>query len=244
MNNPLYVALDFPGKQQALEFIEANDLNGVPVKVGMELFYREGPAIIEELKKRNHPVFVDLKLHDIPATVRRAMTSLASLEVDIVNLHAQGGSEMMQAAAEGLEVGSAHKKPLLLAVTQLTSTDDHMLENELLVKDKSMGEAVVHYAKLAKNNRVDGVVCSVKEVPAIRAACGPEFVTLTPGIRQDESNRHDQKRVATPRAAGEAGSDYIVVGRNITQSSNPLAAYQNMKEEFIDGVKQRRTPTP
>ncbi|WP_082234233.1 orotidine-5'-phosphate decarboxylase [Halobacillus massiliensis] len=242
-NNPLYVALDFPRKEQVLQFLETNGLKKVPVKVGMELFYREGPSIIEDLKKRNHPVFLDLKLHDIPATVKRAMTSLASLEVDIVNLHAQGGSAMMQAAAEGLDIGSANKKPLLLAVTQLTSTDDMMLSNELLINGKSMEEAVIHYAVLSKNNGVDGVVCSVKEVPALRKACGKDFIALTPGIRQSDAEHHDQKRVATPEAAGEAGSDCIVVGRNITQSSDPFAAYKKMKEEFLNGVRKNSTPT-
>ncbi|MFC7061271.1 orotidine-5'-phosphate decarboxylase [Halobacillus seohaensis] len=237
--NPLYVALDFENKQQTLKFLEMNDLAKVPVKVGMELFYKEGPSIIKELKQSEHPVFLDLKLHDIPATVKRAMKNLASLEVDVVNVHTQGGSRMIESAIEGLTEGSQGDRPLLLAVTQLTSTDETMLKKELLT-NHSMEEVVAHYAQLSKNSGADGVVCSVKEVKQIEKNCGSDFLKLTPGIRQADDDLHDQVRVATPYEAGLTGSQSIVVGRSITQAKDPRRTYDQIKEEFLHGKKQYR----
>ncbi|WP_411790441.1 orotidine-5'-phosphate decarboxylase [Halobacillus rhizosphaerae] len=229
---PLYIALDFESADAALTFLQQNQLQGVPVKVGMELFYKEGPSIIKQLNDRGNPIFLDLKLHDIPMTVKRAMASLASLKVDVVNVHAQGGSEMIAAAKEGL--AALENPPLLLAVTQLTSTNQSMLEEELKVQ-APLQEIVQHYALLAKNSGADGVVCSVKEVSFIREVCGKQFVTLTPGIRRQLDEHHDQKRVATPFEAGKQGSHSIVVGRSITQAENPLRTYQMIKEELQHG---------
>ncbi|MFD2925457.1 orotidine-5'-phosphate decarboxylase [Halobacillus naozhouensis] len=237
---PLYLALDLQDRSQALDFLEQHQLQDIPVKVGMELFYREGPGLIEELAKQGHPIFLDLKLHDIPTTVKRAMSNLAKLDVDVVNVHAQGGKHMIEAAREGLEQSSRGKRPLLLAVTQLTSTDETMLHNELLVKEK-MTDVVAHYAELAHQSGADGVVCSVHEVETIKQTCGNSFLTLTPGIRRSTGVLHDQKRAATPVEAGEIGSDSIVVGRSITQANNPLAAYQTIKEEFENGRQATRS---
>ncbi|UOQ93111.1 orotidine-5'-phosphate decarboxylase [Halobacillus shinanisalinarum] len=229
--DPLYLALDLENKHHVVDFIEQNQLKGIPVKVGMELFYREGPQVIYELRERGHQIFLDLKLHDIPATVKRAMSNLAKLDVDVVNVHAQGGRKMIEAAREGLEEASSGARPLLLAVTQLTSTDQAMLEDELLVQDE-MPQVVGHYAKLAKQSGADGVVCSVQEVETIKQSCGHSFLTLTPGIRLTSGEVHDQKRIATPNLAGKKSSDAIVVGRSITAAEQPSAAYQKIKEEF------------
>ncbi|WP_163530457.1 orotidine-5'-phosphate decarboxylase [Halobacillus ihumii] len=237
---PLYLALDLENKSQVLHFLEQHQLQGIPVKVGMELFYREGPSMIEELAKQGHPIFLDLKLHDIPTTVKRAMSNVAKLDVDVVNVHAQGGKHMIEAAREGLEQSSQGKRPLLLAVTQLTSTDESMLHHELLVKEK-MTDVVDHYAGVSKQSGADGVVCAVHEVKAIKQNCGNSFLTLTPGIRRSSGENHDQKRSATPFKAGEIGSDSIVVGRGITQASDPLAAYQTFKEELENGRQTARS---
>ncbi|UOQ46487.1 orotidine-5'-phosphate decarboxylase [Halobacillus salinarum] len=230
--HPLYLALDFEEAQKALHFLEVNHLSGIPVKVGMEMYYKEGPAIVHELKRRGHAIFLDLKLHDIPVTVKRAMSTIAGLGVDVVNVHAQGGSNMIAAAREGLERQSG--RPLLLAVTQLTSTDEEMLKREQLVPEP-MEEVVAHYAGLSKRAGADGVVCSVREVESVRRSCGAEFITLTPGIRAKEDEKHDQKRVATPFQAGIAGSHAIVAGRSIKSAQDPLSAYESMKKELENG---------
>ncbi|MFG6148975.1 orotidine-5'-phosphate decarboxylase [Halobacillus sp. B23F22_1] len=231
----LYVALDFENKLQALDFLESNGLSGIPVKVGMELFYKEGPSVVHELKKRGHSIFLDLKLHDIPQTVRKAMKNLASLDVDVVNVHASGGSEMIAAARKGLEEGCVtDSRPVLLAVTQLTSTNQMMLREELLISHK-LEDCVSHLAQLSQENGADGVVCSVKEIKQIKRRCGERFITVTPGIRRIEENHQDQKRVASPFDAGKDGTDAIVVGRSITQSKDPVSTYQQIKEEFKHG---------
>ncbi|MCP3026182.1 orotidine-5'-phosphate decarboxylase [Halobacillus sp. A5] len=232
----IYVALDFEDKQQALSFLQNNNLAGIPVKTGMELFYREGPRIIHDLKEKGHPVFLDLKLHDIPQTVKRAMKNLASLGVDVVNVHASGGKEMIQAAREGLREGSINEnsRPVLLAVTQLTSTDQNMLTNELLIPH-SVKENVAHLAELSRAGGADGVVCSVEETKIVKQVCGSEFLTLTPGIRQQNETNHDQKRVASPHKAGGEGTDAIVVGRSITQAQSPETTYKQIREEFLNG---------
>lgn len=222
------------------EVISCDDISigsGRPyVKVGMEIFYSEGPAIIEQLKDRGHKVFLDLKLHDIPNTVKKAMQILGEYGVDMVNVHAGGGIEMMKAAKEGLMLGAARfaDKPKLIAVTQLTSTDEDTLHNELLI-DKPMDEVVKQYALNAKAAGLDGVVCSAFEAAGIHEACGEDFLTITPGIRFEENSADDQKRVMTPAKAKEAGSDFIVVGRPITAADRPIDAYARCKEEFLDG---------
>ncbi|MGP4078143.1 orotidine-5'-phosphate decarboxylase [Halobacillus sp. K22] len=232
--HPVYFALDFETGADALHFLKSYQLEGIPVKVGMELFYREGPAIIRQLKENHHPVFLDLKLHDIPKTVQRAMANLARLGVDVVNVHAQGGSDMIEAARDGLEQEDESKRPLLLAVTILTSSDAAMIQNELLLSH-SLESMVVHYAEMAKQNGADGVVCSVKESRLIKEAAGEEFYTLTPGIRLPSGETHDQKRVATPEEAKKEQSNSIVVGRAIRESEDPRHTYETMKEAFTHG---------
>ena len=204
------------------------------VKIGMELLYAEGPAMIKLLKKRGHRVFLDLKLHDIPNTVKKTMQVLGAYGVDMVNVHAAGGVEMMKAAKEGLLLGAARyaDKPKLIAVTQLTSTDEETLHDELLI-DRPMDEVVKQYALNAKKAGLDGVVCSAYEAKEIHEACGADFLTVTPGIRFAENNADDQKRVMTPAQAKLAGSDYIVVGRPITAADKPFDAYSRCKEDFI-----------
>lgn len=204
------------------------------VKVGMELFYAEGPALVKKLKERGHKVFLDLKLHDIPNTVKKTMTVLGEYGVDMVNVHAAGGVEMMKAAKAGLMLGAARyaDKPKLIAVTQLTSTDEAMLKGELLI-DRPMEEVVKTYALNAKEAGLDGVVCSAFEAKTIHEACGEDFITVTPGIRFEDSASDDQKRVMTPAKAREAGSDYIVVGRPITAAEKPIDAYTRCREEFL-----------
>ncbi|WP_085992447.1 orotidine-5'-phosphate decarboxylase [Oceanobacillus senegalensis] len=227
-NNPIYVALDFPSWNETEQFLMEHDLRGVPVKVGMELFYREGPRVIEKLKVHDHPIFLDLKLHDIPTTVMRAMRNLANLGVDIVNVHALGGSGMIQAAKEGLN--SSDHPTKLIAVTILTSLEQETLNNELFIPG-SVQDNAVHFAGFAKDNGADGVVCSVHEATAIKEACGSDFLTVTPGIRLDNSEHHDQKRVATPKFAKENGSDIVVIGRSITKAENPRKAYDTALKE-------------
>ncbi|SET84600.1 orotidine-5'-phosphate decarboxylase [Salinibacillus kushneri] len=235
MNKPVYLALDFQTLSEATAFLQNNELQGVPVKVGMELFYREGPKVIEELKKNEHPIFLDLKLHDIPNTVKSAMKNLASIGVDIVNVHTAGGLHMMTAAKEGLDRGTNAnvKPPLLLAVTQLTSTDEKMLNRELGIS-WSMNRTIEEYAALACQSGVDGVICSVHEVPLIKKACGRAFLTCTPGIRFDDDRLEDQKRVATPRDAKQRGSDMIVMGRSITRAIHPKKQYERVVKEWKD----------
>ena len=233
---PVYFALDFPSGDEALAFLEQHRLDGLPVKVGMELYYKEGPSMIQRLKEKGHDIFLDLKLHDIPATVGRAMKNLASLDVDVVNMHAQGGTAMMTAAVQGLEEASTDEKPILLAVTMLTSTDQQMIERELLL-DTPLAEVVGHYTNLAKKSGVDGVVCSVHEAQLVK---NMGMLALTPGIRLREGESHDQKRIATPAVARERGSDSIVVGRAIRQADDPYATYHQIKEAFAHEIHHTR----
>lgn len=227
------VALDFSRKEDVMNFLDKFK-EPVYVKVGMELTYAFGFEMIHEIKKRGHKIFLDLKLHDIPNTVKNGMKNLAKLDVDIVNLHAAGGSAMMKAAIEGLEEGAVNgKRPLCIAVTQLTSTSQEAMNEELLIPG-DVKEVVISYAKLAKESGLDGVVCSVHEAKAIHEACGSDFLTVTPGIRLADDSKDDQKRVATPAFAKEQGCDYIVVGRSITKSADPVATYHEI-EKTMEG---------
>ncbi len=226
------VALDFSTKEETLSFLDKFPEGRRPyVKIGKELYYAEGPQIVREIKARGHRIFLDLKLHDIPNTVRRAMAVLSRLDADMVNLHAAGGSEMMKAALEGL-VRPDGTRPLLIAVTQLTSTDAAMLKNELLI-DTPMEETVLSYAKNAAGCGLDGVVCSPLEAKLVKERCGQDFLTVTPGIRFADSAAGDQKRVMTPASAGANGCDYLVMGRPITQAADPVAAYRRAVRDFL-----------
>lgn len=228
----IYLALDFPNWQMTENFINDNGFQGVPVKIGMELFYREGPKVIQKLKDNNHSIFLDLKLHDIPSTVNHAMKNLAQLGVDMVNVHALGGRKMIEQAKEGLLSGErSGQETKLIAVTLLTSHDDEMMKDELLLPS-GLRENVVHFASLSRQSGADGVVCSVHEASEIKKACGSDFLTVTPGIRLLESNQDDQKRIATPEVALELGADILVVGRSVTQAEEPIKAYQRVMEEF------------
>lgn len=233
--NKLYLALDFPTWEDSNRFIQMNQLKGVPVKVGMELFYREGIHVIEKLKENNHPIFLDLKLYDIPTTVMRAMRNLASLEVDIVNVHALGGREMIQKAKEGLQSTSNRHDTKLLAVTILTSMDELTIQEEVGLQH-SINDNVIRLAKLAQNSGADGVVCSVHEASHIVKHCHADFLTVTPGIRLQETADDDQKRVATPAIAKSMGASSIVIGRSITNAHNPLDAYKRAIKEWEDGI--------
>ncbi|MCI2058526.1 MAG: orotidine-5'-phosphate decarboxylase [Oscillibacter sp.] len=226
------VALDFPSREETLTFLDRFPEEKPFVKIGMELFYAEGPDIVREIKARGHRIFLDLKLHDIPNTVGRAMAVLSRLDVDMVNLHAAGASEMMRAALEGLR-RSDGTRPLLIAVTQLTSTDAAALKNELLI-GTPMAETVLSYAKNAAASGLDGVVCSALEAAGIKAACGPDFLTVTPGIRFSEGEAGDQKRVMTPERAASQGCDYLVMGRPITRAPDPAAAYRRAIRAFLN----------
>ncbi len=234
MTPTIMIALDFPTGQKALEFLDQFK-EPVYVKVGMELYYSEGPSIIEEIKKRGHKIFLDLKLHDIPNTVKSAMKVLAKLGVDVTNVHAAGGIKMMQAAKEGLEEGARERGqdevPMLIAVTQLTSTDEEMMHDELLVNGK-MENVVAHYAANARKAGLDGVVCSAWESPMIHEGVAADFKTITPGIRLAGDAKGDQSRVATPAKAKALGSDYLVIGRSITKAADPVAAYRRCMEEM------------
>ena len=231
--NKTIVALDFPSEEEALYFLENFD-QAINVKVGMELFYSAGPQIIEKIKEKGHDIFLDLKLHDIPNTVKSAMKNLAKLNVDIINLHCAGGKEIMKAAIEGLEEGKiGDKRPLCIGVTQLTSTSKEIMNNDLLIEGEVL-DAVLHYAKNAKESGLDGVVCSVHESRKIHEVCGEDFLTVTPGIRLTDDSKDDQKRVATPKLALEQGSSYIVVGRSIIKAENPYDTYYEI-EEIIRG---------
>lgn len=225
------VALDFPSAKEVYSFLDKFDDEKPFVKIGMELFYAEGPEIVREIKKRGHKIFLDLKLHDIPNTIMKAMASLSKLDVDMCNLHASGGSEMMKRALKGLTRGDG-TRPILIAVTQLTSTDDKMLKEELLINE-TMEKTVESYALNAKNSGLDGVVCSPLEAAKVHSACGKDFLTVTPGVRFAGGEKGDQKRVMTPAEAKKIGSDYIVVGRPITQADDPVAAYKLAKKEFL-----------
>ena len=225
------VALDFPSAEQALAFTAQFD-EPIFVKIGMELFYAAGPSIVETIKRQGHKVFLDLKFHDIPNTVAGATKSCLNLGADVMNLHAGGGSKMMQAAAEEIKKSAAETKPLLIAVTQLTSTSADTLRQELLITEP-MEDIVLSYAQNAKNSGLDGVVCSALEVRRIKDTLGEDFITVTPGIRPADAEVGDQARVVTPQMARELGSDYIVVGRPITKASNPVAAYRQIKKDFL-----------
>jgi orotidine 5''-phosphate decarboxylase, subfamily 1 len=232
MKKDVIIALDFPTAEETLAFLDRFPAGEKPfVKIGMELFYAEGPEIVRAIKARGHRIFLDLKLHDIPNTVRRAMAVLSRLDVDMVNLHAAGASEMMRAALEGLTRPDG-TRPLLIAVTQLTSTDAAALREELLIS-APMAETVLSYARNARRAGLDGVVCSPLEAAEVKAACGQDFLTVTPGIRFADSDAGDQKRIMTPQRAAENGCDYLVIGRPITQSPDPVAAYRRAVRDFL-----------
>lgn len=233
MGKDVIVACDFAGKQQVENFLNLFERTEYRpfVKIGMELFYAEGPSIVRFIKDRGHKIFLDLKLHDIPNTVRKTMRVLSSLDVDLCNLHAAGTVPMMEAAIEGLTRPDG-TRPLLIAVTQLTSTDQSHLENDLLI-NRPVDEVVMHYAARAKLAGLDGVVCSPLEAGKVHKACGNEFLTVTPGVRFEDGEVGDQKRVTTPAKARELGSDYIVVGRPITASDDPVKAYARCVKEFL-----------
>ena len=232
MNKDVIIACDFASAEETYRFLDRLGDVKPYVKVGMELYYAEGPAIVRELKRRGHKIFLDLKLHDIPNTVKKAMSVLSRLDVDMCNLHAAGTIEMMKAAVEGLtrEDGS---RPILLAVTQLTSTSEERMHEDLLIPG-NIGEVVVHYAKNAQVAGLDGVVCSPLEARMVKDACGEDFVTVTPGIRFADGAVGDQVRITTPAKAREIGSDFIVVGRPITAAEDPVAAYQRCVAEFCE----------
>ena len=234
MGKDVIVACDFSSAQATFDFLDKFEHEDRKpfVKIGMELYYAEGPAIVREIKKRGHKIFLDLKLHDIPNTVKKAMAVLSNLDVDITNLHAGGTKNMMKAALEGLTRPDG-TRPLLIAVTQLTSTDQESMENDLLIREP-IDKVVMHYAKCAEESGLDGVVCSPLEAGKVHETCGREFLTVTPGVRFADGDIGDQKRVMTPAAAKEIGSDYIVVGRPITQADDPVAAYRRCVEEFVD----------
>ena len=232
MGKDVIVACDFASAEKTYEFLDLFTERKPFVKIGMELFYAEGPQIVKEIKKRGHKIFLDLKLHAIPNTVKKSMAVLSRLDVDICNLHAGGTVRMMEAALEGLtrEDGT---RPLLIAVTQLTSTDQEAMENDLLIHER-IDKGVMHYAHNAKIAGLDGVVCSPLEAQKVHEVCGKDFLTVTPGVRFADGDIGDQKRVMTPAQAKEIGSDYIVVGRPITAAENPVAAYERCIKEFVD----------
>lgn len=232
MRKDVIVACDFASAEKTFEFLDLFRDKKPFVKIGMELFYAEGPSIVKEIKRRGHKIFLDLKLHDIPNTVKKAMAVLSNLDVDICNLHAGGTVAMMQAAIEGLTRADG-TRPLLIAVTQLTSTSQESMEKDLLI-NKPMEEVVMHYALNAKLAGLDGVVCSPLEAGKVHEACGKEFLTVTPGVRFADGDKGDQKRVMTPEEARKIGSDYIVVGRPITAASDPVSAYERCVKEFLD----------
>ncbi len=231
MNKDVIIALDFDSKERVFEFLDLFKDEKPFVKIGMELYYAEGPEIVREIKRRGHKIFLDLKLHDIPNTVKKSMKVLSNLDVDMTNLHASGTVKMMQGALEGLtrEDGT---RPLLIAVTQLTSTDQESMEKDLLI-NKPIDEVVMHYAQNAKIAGLDGVVCSPLEAGKVHGVCGEKFLTVTPGVRLAGDAVGDQKRVTTPEKARELGSDYIVVGRSITGAKDPVEAYRLCVKQFI-----------
>ena len=235
MSKDVIIACDFNSKADLMTFLDKfeNEDRKPFLKVGMELFYAEGPAIVEEIKARGHKIFLDLKLHDIPNTVKKAMAVLSALDVDICNLHAAGTAAMMEAALEGLTRADG-TRPLLIAVTQLTSTSEERMQKDLLI-DRPLDEVVMHYAKNAKDAGLDGVVCSPLEAGKVKAVCGDAFLTVTPGVRFADGEVGDQVRVTTPAKARELGSDYIVVGRPITQAADPVQAYHRCIREFLGG---------
>ena len=231
MGKDVIIACDFASKEQVMNFLDKFTDCKPFVKIGMELYYAEGPEIVKEIKARGHKIFLDLKLHDIPNTVKKSMAVLSRLDVDMTNLHAAGTITMMQAALEGLtrEDGT---RPLLIAVTQLTSTDQERMENDLLIKEP-IDKVVMHYASNAEKAGLDGVVCSPLEAGKVHETCGKKFLTVTPGVRFADGDVGDQKRVMTPAEAKKIGSDYIVVGRPITAAQDPVAAYKRCVSEFV-----------
>lgn len=231
MGKDVIIACDFDSKQELVKFIDLFETEKLYLKVGMELFYAEGPEIIKVIKERGHKIFLDLKLHDIPNTVMKAMKVLADLDVDMCNVHASGTIPMMEAAIKGLTKADG-SRPLLIAVTQLTSTSQERMEQDLLI-DKEMEKVVAHYAENAKKAGLDGVVCSPLEAAKVHDLCGAEFITVTPGVRFADGDIGDQSRVMTPAQAKQVGSDYIVVGRPITQAEDPVEAYRRCVSEFV-----------
>ena len=232
MGKDVIVACDFSSAEATFAFLDKFTGKKPFVKIGMELYYAEGPSIVKEIKARGHKIFLDLKLHDIPNTVKKAMAVLSNLDVDITNLHAAGTTAMMKAALEGLTRPDG-TRPLLIAVTQLTSTDQESMENDLMIH-APIDEVVMHYAKCAEESGLDGIVCSPLEAGKVHETCGKNFLTITPGVRFADGDVGDQKRVMTPAAAKEIGSDYIVVGRPITAAADPVAAYERCVAEFCD----------
>ena len=231
MGKDVIVACDFSSKEQVFTFLDKFTGRKPFVKIGMELYYAEGPEIVRQIKARGHKIFLDLKLHDIPNTVKKAMAVLSGLDVDMCNVHAAGTSAMMKAALEGLTRPDG-SRPLLIAVTQLTSTDEDSMRRELLI-DRPLDQVVMSYAGTAKEAGLDGVVCSPLEAGKVHQTCGDGFVTVTPGVRFADGDVGDQKRVTTPEKARELGSDYIVVGRPITAAADPVAAYERCVKEFV-----------
>lgn len=231
MGKDVIVACDFSSAEQVFTFLDKFKERKPFVKIGMELYYAEGPEIVRQIKARGHKIFLDLKLHDIPNTVKKAMAVLSGLDVDMCNVHAAGTSAMMKAALEGLTRPDG-SRPLLIAVTQLTSTDQESMERELLI-EKPLDQVVMSYARTAKEAGLDGVVCSPLEAGKVHDSCGKDFVTVTPGVRFADGDAGDQKRVTTPAKAKELGSDYIVVGRPITAAADPVEAYNRCVKEFV-----------
>lgn len=235
MAKDVIIACDFPTRERTLAFLDRFGDERPYVKIGMELFYAEGPDIVREIKARGHSIFLDLKLCDIPNTVKRAMSVLRGTGADMINLHAFGTAEMMTAALEGL-TGPDGKRPLLIAVTQLTSTSEERMHRELLI-EKPLAEVCLEYAENAMRSGLDGVVCSPLEAGAVHERCGASFLTVTPGVRFAGGDHGDQVRVTTPERAGELGSDYIVVGRPITGAEDPVAAWRRCVNEFMGGAR-------
>ena len=232
MGKDVIIACDFNSKAEVLTFLDKFTERKPYVKIGMELFYAEGPSIVREIKERGHKIFLDLKLHDIPNTVKKSMAVLSGLDVDMTNLHASGTVAMMEAALEGLTRPDG-TRPLLIAVTQLTSTSEERMRDDLLINEP-LDKVVMHYASNAKKAGLDGVVCSPREADKVHNACGKEFLTVTPGVRFADGDIGDQVRVMTPTDAKKIGSDYIVVGRPITAAADPVAAYNRCISEFVD----------
>ncbi len=232
MGKDVIIACDFDNAKETLEFLDKFNDKKPYIKIGMELFFSETPEIVREIKRRGHKIFLDLKLHDIPNTVKKAMAALSKLDIDMVNVHCAGTTAMMKAALEGL-IREDGTRPILIAVTQLTSTDQESMERDLLIHG-DIKDVVMHYAKTAKNAGLDGVVCSPAEAEKVHEECGADFLTVTPGIRFADSAADDQKRVMTPQQAREIGADYIVVGRPITLADDPVSVYERCVREFVD----------
>lgn len=233
MSKDVIIACDFNSKADLMDFLEHFKEERPFLKIGMELFYAEGPAIVREIKARGHKIFLDLKLHDIPNTVKKAISVLSDLDVDLCNVHASGTIAMMEAALDGF-TKKDDTRGLLIAVTQLTSTSEERMQADLLI-NKSLEETVLHYAKNTKKAGLDGIVCSPWEASKVKEVCGEKFLTITPGVRFADGDAGDQVRIATPQRAKELGSDYIVVGRPITQAADPVAAYRRCLKEFLGG---------